>query len=655
MNSLGSGWMKKTVGILAHVDAGKTTFCEQLLYHTNSIKKMGRVDLKTAHLDSHEIEKERGITIFSDVGIIHYKEDTYYLVDTPGHIDFSPEMERAIQVMDYAIIIISAIEGIEGHTETVWSLLRKYQVPTFFFINKTDRVGAAVHKVINDLRLTFTQDIYDITEFNLEDDELMEWIALKDDELLQDYLEGNIDKTKYKSVLSKMIINNQAFLCASGSALENNGIISFFDTFHQLTETNYNEQLNFKGRIFKIRHDDNKQKLSYIKVLTGKLTVKDVLSYQIDEDVTEEKVNQIRLYNGKDYQEVSSVKAGDICCVVGLKKAGIGTGLGCKSIHQYEINPTLTSKVSFDSTLNTKDILNAFQILEEEDPSLHVVWENHLKEIHIHVMGIIQLEVLEKVVFNRFGYEVQFAAPEILYKETITEVVYGYGHYEPLRHYAEVHLRIEPAPRGSGVLLGNECHPNALAIGIQNNILHYLIEKEHHGILTGSILTDVKITLVNGIFHEKHTTGGDFKEATLRALRQGLEKAKSQLLEPYYQVKIKIDINLVGRVLSDITKAKGTYEPPDIKDNKAMINGRVPVSTFMNYPTVLASFTQGKGMIQLQFSGYDICHNEEEVVEQKAYQKDSDIAYPSSSVFCAKGQSFVVKWNQAEDFMHGLK
>ncbi len=600
--------MKKTIGILAHVDAGKTTFSEQLLFQTNSIKQLGRVDHKNSFLDSHDIEKERGITIFSDVGVLKYKDSTYYLIDTPGHVDFSPEMERAIQVMDYAILLISASEGIEGHTETVWQLLRKYQIPTFFFINKTDRNGALVSKVIDEIRLNFSESIvYLPTAFTNQNlsTELIETIAESNEQLLEMYLNSEYDEKLWLKQLYQLIKDNKLFLCSSGSSLHNIGVMPFFEQFDNLTQTNYDSSLPFEGRVFKIRHDEKGVKWSYIKAMSGTLKVREEVCYLSKDLTLFEKITQMRIYNGLKYTAVNEVQAGDVFAVSGLTHSIIGTGIGCPDFTQFQITPTLTSKVIFDEKYNTKDVLNCFQLLEIEDPSLHVTWEETLKEIQIHVMGIIQLEVLEKVVLNRFLFPVHFGTPKILYKETIDTPVKGYGHYEPLRHYAEVHLLISKGIRGSGIVLNNECHPNDLAIGIQNNILHYLVESEHHGLLTGSPLTDVNITLLTGIYHIKHTSGGDFKEATLRALRHGLEKASNKLLEPFYKFKIKIELEYLGRVISDIQAAFGTFQPPEIMGNFAVLIGRVPVSTFMDYPLILASFTQGKGILNLTNGGYD--------------------------------------------------
>ncbi len=663
--------MNKTIGILAHVDAGKTTFAEGLLYNTNSITKIGRVDHKDSFLDSHSIEKERGITVFSEEAIINYNGSKYFLIDTPGHIDFSSEMERAIKIMDYAIIIISAVEGIESHTETVWQFLKMHRVPTFFFINKVDREGADYRAVLQEIRAEFTNDVCDITEtfnginnLNAENnmnlvhiqEEMIEFIAERDELLLEKYLEGNFDKELWLDSLKAMIKKNKIFPCCIGSALQNIGIKEFIDKLDLLTYTDYSEESEFSGRVYKIRYDNKGNRITYIKVLKGQLKVRDTLSYDANGDIITEKITGIRSYNGDKYKDIDKGNAGSIVGVLGLSKVAIGQGIGnLKDENSYEIVPTLKSKVVFDKKLNIKEVLKSFRILEEEDPSLNVTWEESLQEIQISVMGLIQLEVLKEVVKTRFDFQVKFGTPEILYKETIENEVIGYGHFEPLRHYAEVHLKIEKGHQNSGIVFENLCHTDCLTIGQQNLIKHHIYEKKHHGLLTGAPLTDVKVTLLTGRAHNKHTSGGDFRQATFRALRQGLEKANNLLLEPYYQFTIKVDIEYMGRVLNDIQKAKGEFDGPITKGNKVIIKGKAPAATFMNYSSELISFTKGKGRINIKFQGYYVCHNQEEVIEKIDYNKDSDLEYPSSSVFCSKGQAYIVPWEKAESEMHCLR
>lgn len=650
--------MNKTIGILAHVDAGKTTFAEQLLYHTKSIRQRGRVDHKDTFLDCHDIERERGITVFSDQAVMTYKGSNYYLIDTPGHVDFSPEMERTIQVMDYAIVIISAVEGVEGHTETVWQLLRKHKVPTFFFVNKIDRVGADPKGVLEEIRLNLTEDVCDITESFEQGkmkEHLIEFIAERDEILIEKYIEEGYNKTLWLAAMKFMIKQNKIFPCASGSALQDMGILGFLEKLHQLTVTDYCDRELFSGQAYKIRHDDNGARITYIKALSGTLKVRDELSYGDDENRTCEKITRIRVYSGSKFKTVNQVSAGELFAVTGLSKASAGDGLGTlKEKIIYEMVPTLKSKVIFDSSFNAKDVLKCFKILDVEDPSLKVTWEERLQEIHIHVMGAIQLEILEQLIKERFNFIVTFGSPEILYKETIDTVVNGCGHFEPLKHYAEVHLKLEPAERNSGITFENACHADDLTTGNQNLIRHHIYERDHHGLLTGLPITDIKVTLLTGRAHNKHTSGGDFREATYRALRQGLEKAKNILLEPYYDFKIKVELDHIGRVLSDIQKFHGNFNPPKTVGNKAILTGNVPVATFMNYSTELVSFTGGKGRINLSFGGYYPCHNEEEVVERIGYKKEADPEYTSSSIFCSKGQGYTVSWNEAESEMHCL-
>lgn len=648
--------VNKTIGILAHVDAGKTTFAEQILYNTKSIRQRGRVDHKNTFLDNNQIEKERGITIFSGLGIFEYNNSKYYLLDTPGHVDFSSEMERAIQVMDYAIIIISAVDGVEGHTETVWRLLRKYKIPTFFFINKIDLLSSDLNGVLEEIKINLTENICDITDsldgYNIKS-ELIEFIAERDEMLLDKYLNNSFEFELWINSMKNMIKENMIFPCVSGSALQDINIESFLEKLDMLTLTSYSYDDEFSGRVYKVHHEESGTCITYIKALSGKLKVRDEISYKNGEENVCEKITGIRIYSGNKYKAVDEVFAGEIFAITGLSFPKIGQGLGIlKEDTICDVIPTLTSKVEFDQSINIKQIIRCFKILELEDPSLNIVWNEKLKELHIHVMGIVQLEVLESLVKERFNISVSFKEPNILYKETIDEISYGYGHFEPLKHYAEVHLRLEPSKRGSGISFKSECHADALTIGHQNLIGHYIKEREHNGLLTRNPITDINVALITGRAHNKHTSGGDFREATYRALRQGLEKVKNILLEPYYEFKIKVELEDMGRVLSDIKSAYGSFEPPKIIRNKAIIQGQAPVATIMNYSIELASFTRGKGTISLIFCGYKKCHNEEDIIKKIGYDKNADIEYTSTSIFCSKGQSFLVPWDKAEEFMH---
>lgn len=669
--------MKKTIGVLAHVDAGKTTFSEAVLYHTQAIRKRGRVDHKDAFLDSHTIEKERGITVFQDQGIFKFNGSTYYLIDTPGHVDFSTEMERAVGIMDYAVIIISAVEGVQGHTKTVWNLLRKYNVPTIIFVNKIDRTNADADRVLKEIKKELNENaIYihvknglsevdngNIHENNIEfDDELIEYISEHDDELLEKYFEGNYDENLWRKKLKEFVKENKIFPCFKGSALQDEGVVEFLYGLDEMTYTDYEEKKNldnekFKGYVYKIRYDENGNRVTFVKVLSGNIKVKDEIIYgENEEEKICEKVNALRIYNGSRFNVIDKGECGQLIALLGITKALPGDMLGeLKIRNQYEMVPTLISKVIFDKSYNVKEVLRNFKILESEDPALNVTWSEELSEIHVHIMGKIQLEVLKEIVKERFDMDVEFGPCEILYKETITEPVYGYGHFEPLRHYAEVHLKIEPGKRNSGITFENRCHVDNLAPGYQNLVKTHIFEREHHGLLTGSSLTDVKITLLNGRAHLKHTCGGDFREATFRAIRQGLEKTDSVLLEPYYKFEINVTEEHIGRVLGDIQKLSGTFETPENTNGSVKIKGRGPVSTFMDYSMEVIAFTKGKGSITYIYDGYDLCHNTEAVIEKINYNKDADIMYTSNSVFCSHGKGYVVKWQDADEAMHAEK
>ena len=649
--------MKKTFGIFAHVDAGKTTFSEQILYYTKSIRKKGRVDYKEAFLDSQKVEKERGITVFSDVGTFSYDGDTYYLIDTPGHIDFSPEMERTLSILDYAILVVSAVEGIQGHTETLWNLLKKRKIPTFIFINKIDRVGADVNKVYQQLKRRFSEDICLLSNnslMNLSDEEI-EFIAGKDEELLNLYFEDNYNNQLWINKLKFLVKERQIFVASSGSALLDQGVREFLDIFNKLTMTNYELTDIFTGKVFKIRYDEKGTRITYIKALSGLLKVKDELVYNHNGEEIREKVNEIRAYNGVKYEIKDVASAGDVFAVTGISNMKAGMGIGIEDSTEEEMIPTLTAKVLYDSTVNIKEVLKYFKILESEEKTLNVQYDEILKEMHINVMGKIQLEVLKEIIQERFNLNVEFDKPEILYKETIGNEVNGYGHFEPLRHYAEVHLKLLPGERGEGIVFENRCHNDYLTPGQQNLIKTHIFEKKHRGILTGSEIDDIKVILITGRAHIKHTEGGDFREATKRALRQGLDSAENILLEPYYNFKIEVDNQLLGRVLSDVQKMNGTFNEQQSVGDRVIITGRGPVATFMDYSLEFQALSKGKGGLSLMYGGYDVCHNAEEVIERIGYNKDADPEYTSSSIFCAKGVGYSVKGDEVVNYMHCLK
>lgn len=647
-----------TIGMFAHVDAGKTTLAEQLLYHTQSIRDRGRVDHQDAYLDSHDIERQRGITIFADQAVMTYEDTVYYLIDTPGHVDFSPEMERALQVMDGAVLIISAVEGVQGHTETVWQLLRKHRIPTFVFINKIDRVGADVKRVMAEIRSYLTDDACLLTGGLTRSEigqEVMEFMAERDEQLLDQYLRGETSYDDWLHALRQMVQACRIYPCASGSALHDDGIQPFLEQLHLLIDTDYEAQAAFGGRIYKIRYDDKGVRYTYVKALSGTLHVRDELTYETDDGLLTEKITQLYRVNGSKLEAVSQIQAGDLFALTGLTAAKTGQGLGtCKDHAEYDMVPLLKAKVEDDGSRHVKEVLKVFEVLDAEDPSLNVVWEEQLKELHIHIMGVIQLEVLQQLIEERFQLKVTFGTPQILYKETIQSPVRGYGHFEPLRHYAEVHLQLEPGERGSGISFASVCHVNELSTAHQRLIEQHIFEREHHGLLTGMPITDMKITLLKGAVHQEHTQGGDLREATFRAIRQGLEKADNVLLEPYYHFRIRVDLDDMGKVLADIQRLHGEFDPPQTSETHAVITGRAPVATFMHYSTELASLTHGRGSLHMTFAGYDRCHNEQEVIERIGYRKDADPLYTSSSIFCAKGAGYSVPWDQAEALMHLL-
>lgn len=650
--------MKITVGIFAHVDAGKTTLSEQLLYHGKTIRNIGRVDHKNSYLDNHEIEMERGITIFSDIAHFTLGGNQYYLVDTPGHIDFSPEMERAISVLDYAIIVISAVEGIEGHTETVWNLLKEKKVPTILFINKTDRENANLPDVIKEIKNNFAEEIiYFDKNFDLKNwgNKVIESVAEINEETIEFYLENGFEEGYFKKSLIEAIKDRKSYPVFSGSALNNEGIKEFITIINEFVKVEYREHDSLKGRVFKIRYDEKGERLAFIKILSGTLRVKDEIIYNIDGKEIKEKINGLRKYNGKKFEVIETAKAGEIVTILGTAQLEAGMGINVPNIDSYKMIPTLRAKVIYKENLNPKEVLSIFKRLEEEEQTLKVLWNEEAKEININIMGTIELEILKELCKNRFNLAIEFGDPSILYKETIKGEIIGCGHFEPLGHYAEVILKLEGNERGKGIEFINKCHSDDLTTGQQNLIRTHIFEREHRGILTGSPITDLKITLITGRAHNKHTSGGDFREATKRALRQGLEQIENILLEPFYKFKIEVNIEHIGRVLSDIQKMAGKFNEPNNNGSRVIITGEGPVASFMNYPLEFQSFTKGKGNLSLIFKGYDICHNEEEVIEKIGYDKNIDIEYTSTSIFCSKGQSYLVKGEDAKEYMHCLE
>lgn len=642
--------MYKTFGIFAHVDTGKTTFSEQLLYYGATIQSRGRVDHQDAFLDLHPIERARGITVFAEQGVFSYDDDTYTMIDTPGHVDFSPEMERSIQVLDYAVLLVDAVDGVEGHTETVWQLLKKHHIPTFFFINKMDREGANLEAAIASIQQLLTPNTLLLTErLTPMHEDLVEEIAALDESLMDTYFEHGYDAPLWHETLQKLIQQRRAFPIHYGSALQDVGVASFLNDFHTLTATHYDADAPFAARVYKVRHDENGQRIAYLKIDSGTLPARTAL------DINGEtmKVGQIRLYNGQKFDQLPVAVAGQSVGIYGLKNAVIGTAFGdTKAYEMPSLVATLRTRVEFEEGVSAKEMLPYFRMLEAEDPSLQVTWREDVQEIQLSIMGNVQLEVLAHVLQERFALRVTFERPTIIYKETIAQTVKGYGHFEPLKHYAEVHLRLTPTARNSGVTFKNKCHTDHLLVGQQNVIEHHIFAREHHGLLTGSALTDVEITLVTGRAHVKHTEGGDFREATHRAIRQGLEQAENILLEPYYAVHLRAHLDHLGRMMSDIQQASGTFEAPITEGDFVSLKARVPVASFLDYPTQYAAYTNGKGSIRLVFDGYDVCHNTEEVIAAIGYDKNADPAYTSNSIFCSHGKGYVVPWQEAEAAMH---
>lgn len=688
-------------GLLAHVDAGKTTLAEQLLYQTGSIKTPGRVDDKTTVLDYNEIEKRRGITVFLGQASFSYQGEDYYLLDTPGHVDFSAEMERSLKVLDLAIVVISLVEGVQGHTITVFKYLKELKIPSVFFLNKQDREGADVKGVIGQIRNKLTKKAILLSNFPTQIDWnlILEQAAEENDTLLELYLSGEAEPMRISDEIWKQVSNAEIIPCICGSALKQQGIEELLEMIHCIRlkletkaerktssmavfksdkgkaednediqnkdvqnkngrkeeeENKTEEEETFAGFVYKIRRDEKGMRVAYIKVTKGVLSVKDEVEIHTPSKAfVKEKVDQIRFYSGLKYQVVSKVQEGDICGVIGLDSAVTGSGLGAyKQSETYAVTPILRAKVMITKEITKTKMLEALRILEDEDPMLKIVYEESLEQILVHIMGEVQLEVLQETLWERFGLKAEFGVCEVQYLETIKKPVMGYGHFEPLRHYAEVHLKIEPGERGSGIKAVSACRDDILKQNFQHLILTHILEKEHKGILLGAPLTDVLITVVNGRAHLKHTEGGDFREATYRAVRQGLEKADNVILEPIYKVIATVSEEISGRIISDIKKRYGTVSEIESIEKETQIIGRCPVSEMLEYPKEFLMFTKGKGSLQLIPDGYDICHNSEDVIQTVSYEKERDIENSSSSVFCSHGSGFLVPWQEAENYMH---
>lgn len=637
---------KITLGILAHVDGGKTTLSESVLYLTGKIRKLGRVDHKDAYLDNFQMERDRGITIFSKQAVFEYKDMEVTLLDTPGHVDFSTEMERTLQVLDYAVLLVSASDGIQGHTETLLKLLARYQIPTFIFVNKMDMPNVSGDFVLHELKEKFGDNIVRFQG----DVGILEDIAMTDENVLEEYMEtGNISQ----ETITELIFGRKLFPCYFGAALKLEGVEDLLEGIFKYTfETVYSDK--FGAKIYKISKDNNGNRLTHMKITGGKLSVKEsIKGSSIDSGEWEEKVNEIRIYSGEKYQPVGSVVAGDVCAVTGLTQTYSGQGLGQEEESEPPgLIPVLCYKIIPPDEVNINQAYLKIKELEEEDPTLQLKWNGEKQEITANVMGPIQIQVLKQLIKERFDMDVEFGSAGILYKETIGDSVIGVGHFEPLRHYAEVHLLLEPAEPGSGIILDSKVKENDLAKNWQRLILTHLAEKEHKGVLTGAPITDICITIVAGKAHLKHTEGGDFRQATYRAVRQGLKKAKSVLLEPYYDFTLDVPADCVGRAMNDISRMYGYTNPPQLSESNATLKGYAPVSEIWNYITEVNEYTHGKGRLTLKYKGYAPCHNEEEVINEIGYDSESDVNNPTGSVFCAHGAGFNVPWDLVEDYMH---
>ena len=634
------------LGILAHVDSGKTTLSEAMLYRAGVTRRLGRVDHKDAFLDTDALEKARGITIFSKQALLTAGDTDITLLDTPGHVDFSTETERTLQVLDYAVLVVSGTDGVQSHTETLWRLLRRYHVPTFVFVNKMDLPGMERQELLAQLNRRLGEGFVD---FGAEQADRDEALALCDENLMDRMLDaGQLQDAD----LIPAIARRHVFPCWFGAALKLEGVDALLDGLDRYTRPAPALEA-FGAKVFKVSQDEQGARLTWLRVTGGELKVKAQLTGEADGEPWAEKANQLRLYSGAKYTLTEAIGPGQVCAVTGLTKTRPGEGLGAERDSDLPVlEPVLSYQVLLPEGADMHAALGKLHRLEEEEPQLHVVWNETLGEIHVQLMGEIQLEVLRSLLAERFGLEVEFGPGGILYKETITEPMEGVGHYEPLRHYAEVHLKLEPLPRGSGMQFAADCREEVLDKNWQRLVLTHLEEKQHLGVLTGSPLTDVKITLIAGRAHLKHTEGGDFRQATYRAVRQGLMLAKSQLLEPWYAFRLEVPAENIGRAMSDIQRMEGTFDPPESGEETAVLTGFAPVSTMRSYPMEVVSYTRGRGHLSLTLDGYRPCHNAQEMIAAIGYEPEHDLDNPADSVFCAHGAGFVVPWDQVRSHMH---
>lgn len=635
-------------GLVAHVDAGKTTLSEALLYTAGAVRRLGRVDHRDAFLDTDVQERERGITIFSKQAMLTWKDLDITFLDTPGHVDFSSEMERTLQVLDCAILVISGSDGVQGHTLTLWRLLQKYQVPVFLFVNKMDQLGCDREKLMENLQNELSEYCVDMEDGNAQDE-----MALCSEEAMEFYLEdGELPDT----LISKLITERKLFPCYFGSALRLSGMEILLNALERFwIQRAYPPE--FGAKVYKVTHDAQGVRLTYLKVTGGSLKTRTLLSNRKPEvpegSVWEEKVNQIRLYSGEKYETVEEIPSGRVCAVTGLTHTRPGQGLGMEPDTQApELSPVFTYQVLLPTGCDPHTALQKLRILEEEDPQLHVVWTERTREIHVQLMGEVQLEILARLLMDRFGLSVHFGEGSILYLETIENAVEGVGHYEPLRHYAEVHLLLEKGERGSGIQACSVCSEDDLERNWQRLILTHIWEKQHLGVLTGSPITDIKITLIAGRAHLKHTEGGDFRQATYRAIRQGLMQAKSTLLEPWYQLRLELPQDCLGRAMSDIQQMGGSTQPPETHGQECLLTASAPVAKARHYAREVAAYTKGRGHISMSLQGYAPCTNQDAVVEWFGYDPEADLENSPDSIFCSHGAGYPVKWNEVPKYMH---
>lgn len=636
-----------TVGITAHVDSGKTTLAEAILYKTGVIRSLGRVDNGNTALDTNSIERERGITIFSSQAEFTVGDVRFTLLDTPGHVDFSSETERTMCVLDYAILVISGTDGVQSHTHTLWKLLRKYEVPVFIFVNKMDLIGADKSSLMEKLQSKLSPNCVD---FSGNVNEITENSASCSEALMEKFLS---DEALSSEDIAKAVRNREIFPCFFGSALRTEGIEEFISV---LCEYTYEPQRGdkFGAKVYKISYDAKGTRLTHMKIMGGQLNMRDELSYMdTDGNAKNEKISSIRFYTGEKFRNAETAFAGEVCAVTGLSDTFAGQGIGyIKNSDRAYIEPVMTYRAIIPDEKNVYDALKDMRRLEDEDPQLHVVWNEQNREIHIQLMGAVQLEVLTREIAEKFGYHVEFCDGAVAYRETIRFPVEGVGHYEPLRHYAEAHILLEPLPAGSGLVYDTVCSEDKLDRNWQRLILTHLTEKTHIGVLTGSPITDMKLTLVAGKAHLKHTEGGDFRQATYRAVRQGLRTAESVLLEPYYEYELEVPSENVGRALADLQYMSAEFGNPETVGEMSVIKGTAPVSELNNYQKEVIAYTRGRGHISLNICGYRECHNAEKVIEETGYDCDSDIENSADSIFCSHGAGYNVKWNEVYEHMH---